>query len=237
MTTGGGGDGEALIDWVLRAYETDPLLPYPALLVLGPFMQPERAGRVPGARRAPRQRVDAITFDAHLEHAGRGRARGGGDGRLQHLLRDPLVRQARADRAAHRAAPGAVHPRVARARAAGPGPDAGRRRAPRSRRPWPPTLRRAAAAPTCPPSVVVPGLLDGLETDRRLVSPWLAPAAAGRGDATRLASAGVRAAPDWCAAAAVGAAVAVVLKGYPRLSETFIAQEIAGAGAARPGAA
>src|SRR4026207_1184415 len=26
VTTGGGGDGEALIEWVLRAYESDPLL-------------------------------------------------------------------------------------------------------------------------------------------------------------------------------------------------------------------
>src|SRR5918996_1052773 len=42
VTTGGGGDGESLVDWVLRAYEHDPLLPYPALLVLGPFMQAER---------------------------------------------------------------------------------------------------------------------------------------------------------------------------------------------------
>ncbi|MGH6929588.1 MAG: glycosyltransferase family protein, partial [Dongiaceae bacterium] len=42
VTTGGGGDGEAIIDWVLRAYETDPGLPYPALLVLGPFMHSDR---------------------------------------------------------------------------------------------------------------------------------------------------------------------------------------------------
>jgi predicted glycosyltransferase len=42
VTTGGGGDGDSLVDWVLRAYEHDPLLPYPALLVLGPFMQAER---------------------------------------------------------------------------------------------------------------------------------------------------------------------------------------------------
>jgi len=66
VTTGGGGDGDGLIDWVLRAYESDAALPYSALLVLGPFMQPdlqtsfiERATRL--------QRVDAITFDAHLE--------------------------------------------------------------------------------------------------------------------------------------------------------------------------
>jgi predicted glycosyltransferase len=42
VTVGGGGDGEAIIDWVLRAYESDTQLPYPALLVLGPFMQSER---------------------------------------------------------------------------------------------------------------------------------------------------------------------------------------------------
>src|SRR3546814_10424373 len=41
VTVGGGGDGEAIIDWVLRAYEADPQLPYPALLVLGPFMNSE----------------------------------------------------------------------------------------------------------------------------------------------------------------------------------------------------
>ena len=42
ITVGGGGDGEDIIDWVLRAYESDPDLPYPGLLVLGPFMASER---------------------------------------------------------------------------------------------------------------------------------------------------------------------------------------------------
>ena len=42
VTTGGGGDGEAVIDWVLRAYEHDQACRLPALLVLGPFMQSER---------------------------------------------------------------------------------------------------------------------------------------------------------------------------------------------------
>ena len=42
VTPGGGGDGEALIDWVLRAYETDPTIPHPALVVFGPFMNLER---------------------------------------------------------------------------------------------------------------------------------------------------------------------------------------------------
>ena len=66
ITVGGGGDGEQIIDWVLRAYESDPEIPYPALLVLGPFMGSRlqsdfqrRAGRL--------NNVEAITFDAHIE--------------------------------------------------------------------------------------------------------------------------------------------------------------------------
>lgn len=66
VTTGGGGDGEGLIEWVLRAYETDGMLPYPALLVLGPFMQPERQAEFL-ARAAALERVEAITFDPHME--------------------------------------------------------------------------------------------------------------------------------------------------------------------------
>jgi predicted glycosyltransferase len=66
VTTGGGGDGEAIIDWVLRAYETDPGLPYPALLVLGPFMHSDRQAEF--LLRASRlKRVEGITFDAQLE--------------------------------------------------------------------------------------------------------------------------------------------------------------------------
>ncbi|MCI0453329.1 MAG: AAA family ATPase, partial [Candidatus Latescibacteria bacterium] len=66
VTTGGGGDGEGLVEWVLRAYEHDPLLPYPALLVLGPFMQAERQAEFMD-RAARLKRVDAITFHGQLE--------------------------------------------------------------------------------------------------------------------------------------------------------------------------
>ena len=66
VTTGGGGDGEAVIDWVLRAYEADGRMLYPALLVLGPFMQPEtQAEFIDRANKLTR--VQAITFDAKLE--------------------------------------------------------------------------------------------------------------------------------------------------------------------------
>ena len=66
VTPGGGGDGEALVDWVLRAYECESGLPHPALVVFGPFMAPqsrqgfmERIGRL--------DRVEAITFDTGFE--------------------------------------------------------------------------------------------------------------------------------------------------------------------------
>lgn len=66
VTVGGGGDGEAIIDWVLRAYETDPDLPHPALIVLGPFMGSELQSEF--IERVNRlDNVEAITFDAQLE--------------------------------------------------------------------------------------------------------------------------------------------------------------------------
>lgn len=66
VTTGGGGDGDRLIEWVLRAYESDQMLPYPALLVLGPFMQPEKQSQFI-ARAAKLDRVEAIIFNPHVE--------------------------------------------------------------------------------------------------------------------------------------------------------------------------
>ena len=36
--TGGGGDGEGLVDWVLRAYEYDSKIPYSTYILMGPFM-------------------------------------------------------------------------------------------------------------------------------------------------------------------------------------------------------
>jgi predicted glycosyltransferase len=67
VTTGGGGDGETVIDLVLQAYENDDRIPHPALLVLGPFMQSERQAEFL-TRAARLKAVEAITFDAQLEH-------------------------------------------------------------------------------------------------------------------------------------------------------------------------
>ncbi len=66
VTTGGGGDGEGLVDWVMRAYETDSGLSVPALVVMGPFMQTERQAEFL-ERAARHRRLQAITFDAHME--------------------------------------------------------------------------------------------------------------------------------------------------------------------------
>ena len=66
VTTGGGGDGAALIDWVLRAYEHDPAIPHRSLLVLGPFMRSTLQGEFM-ERVARLDRVEAITFDANIE--------------------------------------------------------------------------------------------------------------------------------------------------------------------------
>lgn len=66
VTVGGGGDGESIVDWVLSTYEHYPDLPYPALIVLGPFMGGEaqydfleRIDRLPN--------VEGITFSPHME--------------------------------------------------------------------------------------------------------------------------------------------------------------------------
>ncbi len=57
VTPGGGGDGVELVDWVLAAYETDPNIPYGAVIVFGPFMSAtareafkERAAKFPNIR-------------------------------------------------------------------------------------------------------------------------------------------------------------------------------------------
>ncbi|MBE7637279.1 hypothetical protein GUA87_10520 [Sneathiella sp. P13V-1] len=66
ITVGGGGDGDLLTDWVLRAYEENPELPLNALFVLGPFMPPE-------VRANFRERINhienatAVTFNNNME--------------------------------------------------------------------------------------------------------------------------------------------------------------------------
>jgi predicted glycosyltransferase len=66
VTTGGGGDGAMLVDWVLRAYEFDPSLDMPANIVLGPFMgTSQQTGFM--ERVARLKQVEAIAFEANME--------------------------------------------------------------------------------------------------------------------------------------------------------------------------
>ena len=67
VTTGGGGDGEALIDWAIRAYETDPDIPLHGVLVYGPFLNAERRAEFDRRCNALAGRVTAFSFDSRLE--------------------------------------------------------------------------------------------------------------------------------------------------------------------------
>jgi predicted glycosyltransferase len=172
VTTGGGGDGDGLIEWVLRAYEHDPLLPYPALLVLGPFMQAERQ-REFMARAAKLKRVDTITFHGQLEtlvsRAAAVVAMGGYNTFCEVLSLDKrtlivprteprLEQHIRASRAAELGLvsilsdDGSYDPAVMAA------------------------ALRALPRQSRPSEVVVPGLLEGLTNVSRLVAPWIEPA-------------------------------------------------------------
>lgn len=65
VTAGGGGDGAQLMAQVLAAYEYDPTLVHPVVLVLGPFMSTEeRKDILLRASRNPHARI--IHFETHL---------------------------------------------------------------------------------------------------------------------------------------------------------------------------
>jgi len=66
VTAGGGGDGEQMYDWVLRAYENDPGQPVPAFFVFGPFLDPDLQAQF-NARIERLHNVDSITFDTQPE--------------------------------------------------------------------------------------------------------------------------------------------------------------------------
>jgi predicted glycosyltransferase len=170
VTTGGGGDGEDLIDWVLRAYEHDPLLPYPALLVLGPFMHSDRQSEFI-ARAARLKRVDTITFYNHLEtlvaRAAGVVAMGGYNTFCEVLSLDKRAlivprttpRLEQFIRASRASSLGLVSMLA----------DDGRHD-PETMA----TALRALPRRNRPSEVVVPGLLEGLENVARLIAPWVA---------------------------------------------------------------
>lgn len=67
ITPGGGGDGEALVDWTLSAYENDPTLQPDALIVYGPFLSGERRAAFDQRVAALEPRVTAVGFDSRIE--------------------------------------------------------------------------------------------------------------------------------------------------------------------------
>ena len=168
VTVGGGGDGEEIIDWVLRAYESDANLPYPALMVLGPFMASERQSEFL-SRAAKLTTVEAITFDARieslLERAVGVVCMGGYNTFCEILSFDKravviprvLPRKEQYLRASRAQELGLVHML----------PDDGERRAADMA-----TALRHLPQQPLPSSVVVPGLLDGAENVVRLARRW-----------------------------------------------------------------
>lgn len=171
VTTGGGGDGDDLIDWVVSAYETDPTIELPALCVFGPFINRDRR-RSFMERIARHPKLDAITFDTKLEYlmqrASAVVAMGGYNTFCEILSLDkPTLIAPRTSprleqyiRAVHAERLGLVSMIV----------DEADQRDPQ---------RMAAALKALPhrkrPSdVVVPGLLDGLDVIQRRFAAWLA---------------------------------------------------------------
>ena len=197
VTAGGGGDGADLIDWVLAAYESDPNIPYGAVIVFGPFMSAaereafkDRAGKFGNIR--------TLTFTNNLgalmQRAAGVVAMGGYNTFCEILSFDkkaiivprtrPRLEQFIRARAARNV--GLVEML-----------DADRGRDPHAMA----TALRQLPQQGLPSDVVVPGLLDGVGNVLRLVSkqlnhPLRGPAAIGTGEAADAEPAAVVAPPS-----------------------------------------
>ena len=233
VTPGGGGDGARLIDATLTAYERfNGRLPWPAVVVYGPFLP--AGDRAAFERRAARlARVTTLEFHEHLENLDREGGRRRVPRGVQHLLRGPVPQEAEPDGAAREAPRGATPPGPGR-HGARAGPDA---------RPQPAhagnarggadPLARAAAAGH-PPGAGPLGRAPLHQPGRREVAGRrTAPSRDPRPGARRPArpQPASRLIPPPAAArmrpSTAPPLVAVVVKGYPRVSETFIAHELA----------
>ena len=167
--TGGGGDGAFLIDWVLGAYEHDRQIPYPLLLVLGPFMRrKEQAAFM--ERVAGLEDVHAITFDNNAETLmadAAGIVSMGGYNTFCEILsfnkRSIIVPRTKPRLEQFLRASRAEELGLARMLADDGQRDPGRMAA---------ALRELPSQPK-PSSVRIPGLLDGLQVINRTVDGWL----------------------------------------------------------------
>ena len=66
VTPGGGGDGAGVIDWVISAYEADPTIELPALIVFDPFMSREKRKEF-AERIARNPKLEGLGFEPRLE--------------------------------------------------------------------------------------------------------------------------------------------------------------------------
>jgi len=169
VTSGGGGDGEDLVDWVLAAYEHDPHIPYGAVIVFGPFMS-ANAREAFKDRAAKFKNIRTLTFTNNLgalmQRAAGVVAMGGYNTFCEVLSMDkralivprttPRLEQfIRASSAARLGLismlsdDGSYDPAVMAA------------------------ALRALPRQNRPSEVVVPGLLEGLTNVSRRVAPWL----------------------------------------------------------------
>jgi predicted glycosyltransferase len=155
-------------------HESNEILPYPALLVLGPFMQRERRAEFL-ARVARLPRVEAITFDAHMEHLVEnavGVVAMGGYNTFCEILsldkRAVIVPRKR--------------PRMEQFIRASRAQELGLVRMLEDNETYDPAEMAAAIRnlprQPLPSEVVIPGLLEGLDNVDRLVQPWCRPASA-----------------------------------------------------------
>jgi predicted glycosyltransferase len=67
VTPGGGGDGAALVDWTIAAYEADPDLKPRALIVYGPFLDDSRRKEFARRIRRLKGRVETLDFHSRME--------------------------------------------------------------------------------------------------------------------------------------------------------------------------
>ena len=67
ITPGGGGDGKAMVDLVLEAYESDPTLKPNAVLVYGPFLSGEVREAFEARVEKLNGRVSSVGFNAKIE--------------------------------------------------------------------------------------------------------------------------------------------------------------------------
>jgi predicted glycosyltransferase len=170
VTAGGGGDGADLIDWVLAAYETDPHIPYGALIVFGPFMSATEREALK-ERSAKFRNIRTLTFTNNLgalmQRAAGVVAMGGYNTFCEILSFDKkaiIVPRTRPRLEQF------IRARAARNIGLIEMLDADRGRAPHAMA----TALRQLPQQGLPSDVVVPGLLDGLPNVWRLVAKQLA---------------------------------------------------------------